>query len=182
LPCPAGGGGGGAGRVVVERRLAAAVAGRGPVGRPPLKGGDGMDELHALAWPVARLGELIEAVAQHRGLPLSGRDTPHPPEGLAQADTEGLAAWIAATAAWLGLEAEAVEASCAEVERLVHAAGPAILRLPAKGEARFVALLGGRRRTVAGLGARLAGHPPRAEGPPPPPWPAPPTPPPAPAR
>ena len=64
-----------------------------------------MDELHALAWPVTRLGELLEAVARHRGLPLSGRDAPRPPEELAQAETEGLGAWIAATAAWLGLEA-----------------------------------------------------------------------------
>lgn len=32
-----------------------------------------MDKLHALAWPVTRLGELLEAVARHRGLPLSGR-------------------------------------------------------------------------------------------------------------
>jgi hypothetical protein len=91
-----------------------------------------MDKLHALAWPLTRLGELLEALARQRGLPLSGRDTPRPPEGLARADTEGLGAWIAATASWLGLEAESVEAPYAEVERLIGGAGPAILRLPAR--------------------------------------------------
>jgi ATP-binding cassette subfamily B protein len=117
-----------------------------------------MDKLHALAWPLTRLGELIEALARQCGLPLSGRDTPRPPEGLARADTEGLGAWIAATASWLGLEAESVEAPYAEVERLLGGAGPAILHLPARGEPRFVALLGGRRRTVAVLGPDLAVH------------------------
>ena len=117
-----------------------------------------MGELHALAWPVARLGELIEAVARHGGLPLSGRETPRPPEGLAQASAEMLGAWIEASAAWLGLEAEAVAASYAEVERLVRGVGPAILRLPHQGEPRFLALLGKRWRTVAVLGPDLVVH------------------------
>jgi ATP-binding cassette, subfamily B, bacterial len=117
-----------------------------------------MGELHALAWPVARLGELIEAVARHCGLPLSGRETPRPPEGLAQASAEMLGAWIEASAAWLGLEAEAIAASYAEVERLVRGVGPAILRLPHKAEPRFLALLGKRRRTVAVLGPDLVVH------------------------
>jgi ATP-binding cassette subfamily B protein len=44
------------------------------------------------------------------------------------------------------------------MERLVRGAGPAILRLPTRGEPRFVALLGERRRSVAVLGPDLAVH------------------------
>jgi ATP-binding cassette subfamily B protein len=69
-----------------------------------------------------------------------------------------LGAWIETTAAWLDLEAEPVETPYPEAERLVRAAGPALLHLPDQGEPRFVAILGGRRRTVAVLGPDLVVH------------------------
>ena len=52
----------------------------------------------------------------------------------------------------LGLEAEPVDVSYAEVARLVWSAGPALLRLPGAGEPHFLALLSGRRRAVSILG------------------------------
>src|SRR5262249_17803733 len=107
---------------------------------------------------VTRLGEALEALARHSGLTPSGRETPVPAAGLAQDDAAALGAWIEAAAAWMGLEAEPVESPYAEAERFVRAAGPALLRLPDQGEPRFLALLGGRRRTVSVLGPDLVVH------------------------
>jgi ATP-binding cassette subfamily B protein len=116
-----------------------------------------MRDLNTLAWPVARLGEALEAMARHSGLAPREREIPVPPEGLAQADAAVLGAWIETAATWLGLEAEPVEAPYAEVEGLVRRAGPALLRLPGTEAPRFIALLGGRR-TVAVLGPDLVVH------------------------
>jgi ATP-binding cassette subfamily B protein len=69
-----------------------------------------------------------------------------PPEGLAG---ERLGAWIEAAAGPLGLEAEPVEARYPEADRLVIAAGPALLRIPGGDGPQFLALLGGRRRVAA---------------------------------
>jgi ATP-binding cassette subfamily B protein len=117
-----------------------------------------MEVLHTLAWPLARLGEALEAVARHCGLPLQQRETPTPPAGLGRDGIADLAPWLETAAAWLGLEAEPVEVSYAEVARLVRGAGPAVLRLPGAGAPCFLALLGGTRRTVTLLGPDLAVH------------------------
>ena len=81
-----------------------------------------MRDLHTLTWPVARLGEALEALARHSGLAPSGQETPMPPAGLTQEAAAALGAWIENAAAWLGLEAEPMEATYPEVERLVRAA------------------------------------------------------------
>ncbi len=117
-----------------------------------------MEEVTALARPLSRLGELLEALARKSGLALRVRETSVPPEGLGPMDGETLSVWIEAAAAWVGLEAEPVEAPYAEVESLIRSAGPAILRLPGEREWRFLALLGRGRRGVAVLGPDLAVH------------------------
>ena len=117
-----------------------------------------MDALHALAWPLARLGEAIETVARHRGIPLPQRETPTPPKGLGRDGQAELGRWLETTAAWLGLEAEPVEASSVEVTGLVRGAGPALLRLSGTGAPCFLALLGGTRRMAILLGPDLTVH------------------------
>ena len=117
-----------------------------------------MCDLHTLAWPVVRLGEALEALAQHSDLAPRGRESPVPPESLAQDDAEALGAWIETAAAWLGLEAEPVEAPYAEAEWFVRGAGPSLLRLPGAGVPRFIALLSGPRRAVSVLGPDLVVH------------------------
>src|SRR5262247_1426037 len=117
-----------------------------------------MRDLNTLAWPVVRLGEALEAMARRSGLASGERETPVPPEGLAQEEAAALGTWIEAAATWLGLEAESVEVPYAEVEGLVRRAGPALLRLPGAEAPRFVALLGGWRRGVSVLGSDLRVH------------------------
>jgi ATP-binding cassette subfamily B protein len=76
-------------------------------------------------------------------------------------DGEAVGDWIEALAAWLGLEAEPVEASYAEVQRLVTGSAPALLRLPCAqgargaGQPRFLVLLSGSRRRAVVLAPDL---------------------------
>ena len=117
-----------------------------------------MDKLDEVSWPVSRIGEVIEALARTGGLSPKPVETPTFPEGLAQDSDEALGRWIETAAGYLGLEAEPVETSYAEVERLVSGAGPALLCLPSEGEVRFLALVGSRRRAVYILGPDRAVH------------------------
>lgn len=111
------------------------------------------DDLERHAWPISRLGEALEALARAVGLSPRSVEIPTPPQGLVREGHDTLGRWIQAAAGCLGLEAEPVEVSYAEVERLVRGVGPALLRLPGEGTPRFLALLGGRRRAVFILGA-----------------------------
>lgn len=109
-----------------------------------------MSDLSALAWPLSGLGEATLALARRRGLsPRLEMEMPAPPALLEQGGRDAVGRWIQAVADWAGLEAEAVEAPYPEVETLVRGAGPALVRLPDGGGARFLALVrGGRRRVV----------------------------------
>jgi ATP-binding cassette subfamily B protein len=99
-----------------------------------------------IAWPVARLGEALEALGRHfrPGAPAIELAAP---AGLA--GDEALGAWIEAAAGSLGWEAELAEAPYPEVDLLVAAAGPALLRIPGNDGPRLLALLGGRRPVMA---------------------------------
>lgn len=106
-------------------------------------------DLGALAWPGVRLGEALAALARYGGLHPAKLDLPEPDEAV---PPEVLERWIGAAAAAMGLEAEPVEASYAEVDGLVRGAGPALLRLPGAAGPRFLALVRGGRRTAEVLG------------------------------
>jgi ATP-binding cassette subfamily B protein len=93
---------------------------------------------NGITWPLARLGEAIEALGRE-WRPGGGVREGAPPPVLG---AESLGAWIAAAAAWLGLEAEPVETGYGEVDLLLAHVGPALLRVPGDGAPRFLALLG----------------------------------------
>jgi hypothetical protein len=117
-----------------------------------------MGALETLAWPIATLGDALEALARTGGLAPRSVEVSVSPGSLAWDNSEALGRWIEATAGVLGLEAERVEVPYAEVERLVRSAGPALLRLPGGDEPHFLALLGGRRRGVSILGPDRTVH------------------------
>ena len=95
--------------------------------------------LIALSWPLERLGEAVEALG--RSSKLSGGATHITPHGLDANDDEALGSWISSNADRLNLEAQTVFASYAELEQVIRAIGPALIRLRAGGEVRFLALL-----------------------------------------
>jgi ATP-binding cassette subfamily B protein len=111
-----------------------------------------MSELAALAWPASRLGEALQALAQRSTLASAGAELPPPPA------RGPFGPWIDLAAGCVGFESESVETTYADVDRVVLRAGPALLHLPGDGDARFLALLPGRRRTVSVLGPDLAVH------------------------
>jgi ATP-binding cassette, subfamily B, bacterial len=117
-----------------------------------------MADLTTLAWPAARLGEALEALARAIGLAPRTVEPLSPPAGLVWHGDEALGRWLAAAAGHLGLEAEPTEIPYGEVERLLPRLGPVLLRLPGDGEPRFLALQGGGQRMVSLLGPDLPMH------------------------
>jgi ATP-binding cassette subfamily B protein len=104
--------------------------------------------LEAVAWPLERAGEALEALGRAARLSPAARglEVPSPPAGLA--DGEPLSRWLQATAAWLSLEAEPIDVPYGDINRFVLRAGPALVLVRHDKEARFVALVSGRRRTT----------------------------------
>lgn len=102
-------------------------------------------DIQTLAWPLAQLGDAIEALARREGL------TPHPLDAAdditAQADKQALGRWIEARAAWAGLEAEPATTTYAATEQFLRQTGPLLLRLPGD-EPRFLLMLGAGIRKV----------------------------------
>ena len=111
------------------------------------------NDLSELAWPVARLDELLELVANRTGLGLEPRDAESLSPQFFQPDFATLGPWLEMAAQRSGLEAEPITSSLIEVDEMVRRAGPAILLLPPDRESlgaspHFLAMLGNRRRLV----------------------------------
>lgn len=101
--------------------------------------------LSALAWPAGRLGEAIDRLAHHSGMPGRPVSRLPVPDAPSQRGEAPIGPWIEAAAAFLGLEAEPVGVNYAELLHLLRRAGPALLRVPGEREPRVLALLGARR-------------------------------------
>jgi len=112
-----------------------------------------MDDVRTLAWPPSRLAEALGALAEQSGFAPAVTELP---SSLPEIATAELGIWIEATAAQLGVEAQPVEASYADVESLVSNAGPALLRLPTahgRDQVQFLAILKSTWRGVILLGS-----------------------------
>jgi ATP-binding cassette subfamily B protein len=109
-----------------------------------------------LSWPASRLGEALAALGQRSALAVERAETAVPSPKVIAEGGEQLGRWIEATAGWLGLEAEPVQAHYPDVEQLICRVGPALLRLPGESEPRFLVLLKGDSRQVSLLTPDLA--------------------------
>jgi ATP-binding cassette subfamily B protein len=98
---------------------------------------------HPLAWPISRLGEALEILAQKAGFLSNPPELSLPPPNFEQADNQTIGQWLDRAATRLGIEIETVESSYTEVEQMVRRAGPALLRLPGSGAPHFLVLLKG---------------------------------------
>ena len=116
-----------------------------------------IDQLAALAWPGSRLGEALQALARQNNLPLRPVEIPVDMT-FPSNDLEALDRQVEATATWLGIEAESIEAPYTEIEPLLLGAAPALLYLPDKDGERLLAMAGRQRRTLTVLGPDLALH------------------------
>jgi ATP-binding cassette subfamily B protein len=105
-------------------------------------------QLASVAWPVSRLGELVENLALKARLIPRPIKLARPPDNLLVTDSDAMWKWIDVAAGHLGLEAEAMDVQYSEVDHLVQAAGPAILRLPGSVDGdspRLIALVRSKR-------------------------------------
>ncbi|MCB0209101.1 MAG: ABC transporter ATP-binding protein [Anaerolineae bacterium] len=119
-------------------------------------------ELTALAWPVTRFDEAMTLLARRTGLGAALQEAQPVPVELYQAEPAALGRWVQHAADRLGLEAEPVTASLAELDDLVFEAAPAILHLPAVSNdtaatASFVVVLAGRQPWLGPKQVRLLG-------------------------
>jgi len=103
----------------------------------------------------------MELLARRAKIMPDAAEAPTPPPDLAQAGDAAVGQWAQTVAGQLGIGAEPVESSLADVEAMVRYAAPAILRLPRTGNGsaappRFLALLaGGRRLALLGPDANV---------------------------
>lgn len=112
-----------------------------------------IESLYALAWPLGRAGEALEALARKADLLPSALSAPLPHIFLDSpgATNAGLTQWIDQLARQLGVEAEPVESAYADVDTLAQEAAPALLRLPPlapEGEPRLLAVLSRGARQI----------------------------------
>ena len=89
-------------------------------------------DLAPLAWPVSRLGELLENLARRGKLFPRSVLIPQPPDSLAKMGDEAIGRWLDVAAGTLELEADAVQLLYSEIEEFIRQAGPVILHLPGK--------------------------------------------------
>jgi ATP-binding cassette subfamily B protein len=87
-----------------------------------------MNDLAALAWPMDRLPEAIEALARHAGMKPAHAGAAPPPAFRGTPEHEGFDSWLDHLGATFGIEVEPVLASGAEMAEMLRAAGPALLR------------------------------------------------------
>src|SRR5689334_18757560 len=87
-----------------------------------------MSDLAALTWPLDRMPEAVETLARRAGLkPARAGATPVTPfQGTPE--QEEFDHWLDHVGATFGIEVEPVLASGAEMEEMLRAAGPALLR------------------------------------------------------
>jgi ATP-binding cassette subfamily B protein len=111
------------------------------------------DDLLRAAWPLARAGEALAALGVQSRIATAG-ESPGAPDADAMTGGEretnrALGRWIEAAAAWLGMEAEPAPISYLDLCRRLPGSAPALVRIPAAGEPRLLAILGGSRRRVS---------------------------------
>jgi len=92
-------------------------------------------DLASLLWPASRLGEAV----QH----LTGVASLVNPPASIQDDSDALADWLETAALSIGLEAQPLEISYADFERLLRGLGPAVLRVPGTDAPKYLAIVKG---------------------------------------
>lgn len=108
--------------------------------------------MHELCWPLSRLGEGMEELARRARLNPTAGDALLVPDAATVSIPSELARWIEWAGTRLGIEAEAVDTSVAELSELLRVGGPALLQVWGPEGRSFLLLL----KTVSGV-PRLIG-------------------------
>ncbi len=101
--------------------------------------------LHALTWAPEELGDALGVLASELGA--TGRAAPRVPPAVL-GDREALDRWVDDAATWLGIEAEAVHVTGADLPGFAANAGPAIVRVGTPDAPRYLVVRAPRRGWV----------------------------------
>ncbi len=117
------------------------------------------DMVQALWWPIARLGEAVEALSRRSGLRRSALAEPLvAPAILANGKMADVIDWLDWAAERLAVEAVAVDAAYADFQAFLKAGGPAILFSQIDAASGFFVLVAARRGKPRFLGPDLQLH------------------------
>jgi ATP-binding cassette subfamily B protein len=108
-------------------------------------------DLIEACWPQVRLAEALSALARRQGLPAIA-DAAAP---TFESGTEQLSAWLVAAAEHIGLQANQVLMTSADIPSIISQAPPLLLRVETAVGPRFLVVLSGGRRTIGVLGPNL---------------------------
>ena len=100
-----------------------------------------MAPIDAFAWPLDRLGEGIEELARRAGLCRASEESLAPAPSITSEHSTDLGRWIEWAGGRLGIEAESVETTYAEIDALIQGAGPAVIALRGSEGLRFLMVL-----------------------------------------
>lgn len=117
-----------------------------------------MSRLDALCWPIARLGEGLEALARRSGLAHGEAAGLVVPGDVAGGPPAALDAWLHWAATRCGLDVESVQVGAADADSLVARAAPALLRIRREGAAGFLCILRAHGRSLSVIGPDLRVH------------------------
>ncbi|HET8705353.1 MAG TPA: ABC transporter ATP-binding protein [Pseudomonadales bacterium] len=117
-----------------------------------------MSELMPWIWPLERLQDAVETLAQRAGLQprKAGPSTSAGP--AAEASLEQIGQWLEWACGRLGVESEAVEASWEALPAMLRGAAPALLRLTLAQRSGVLLIERAGRRGVTLLGPDLRSH------------------------
>ncbi|MFN2127033.1 MAG: hypothetical protein ACK2TU_04160, partial [Anaerolineales bacterium] len=107
--------------------------------------------IESIAWPLTRLGELLEHLARESKLSQNPIELPQPKFKNEKLSPSELEDWIRAAADFLNVEVEPFNVFYDEVEKMVRNSAPAILRLPGYMEIDqpgLIALIKGGKNSV----------------------------------
>src|SRR6266850_2394189 len=100
-----------------------------------------MIDLRDCSWPLARVGEAMQALARRAGLPHRSTPLPPAPSSVACGNKQADSAWINSTAACLDLHIEQRPATYGALQGLLGP-DPALVPINLEGEFRLVATIG----------------------------------------
>jgi ATP-binding cassette subfamily B protein len=116
------------------------------------------DDIFSCAWPLERLGEAMAALGAQSGIAMPTREPPRAPTAFAGTEAgagRALGRWIEAAAGWLDMEAESASIPYPALSQRLPECAPALVRIPAPGSPRLLAILGGSRRHLSLLTPEL---------------------------
>lgn len=114
-------------------------------------------DLQSLCWPVPRLGEALAGLARKSRLVSAQAEVSNPPEDIDESD-DTITTWMISATAGMRVEAEPIEIAYRDIECFLRSSGPTLVRLAGVNGACFLALIGGRHKSLLILGPDFSVH------------------------